>query len=295
MLVVTGTANGGHMQVLETENWQSVYKNQSMGTDLSVLAVHPSGPMAAVAGGPLQGSKDTEHLWSGGLEVGDFKNGRPLVAKLSGANDVTKALAFAPDGSKLATGSLDGSVRLWKVPLEPKPSMLSQPSGVVGLAYTGDGNSLAVATLNDGVLLWDVESKQQIDKLPDSLQTYPPEQGKTLACSHNGSLVAYLNKDNRVTIYDWKAKSNVAKLPPIAGKTFVLAFSPNDKLLATGGDSQKVELWTRTTGKLLHSLSAHFDTIRSLCFFPEGDKLLTQASDGTLRVWDVSKVVAADD
>jgi WD40 repeat protein len=150
---------------------------------------------------------------------------------------------------------------------------------------------LAVATLKNGVLLWDRSTRLEADKLPEPKQNYAVEEGKALACSNSGSLVAYLNKNNRVTIYDLAAKATVATLPSIEGKTLVLAFSPNDKLLATAGESKTVDLWDTSTGKPVYSLKGHFDTVRSICFFPTRPKLISLADDGTLRLWDISKFV----
>jgi WD40 repeat protein len=73
------------------------------------------------------------------------------------------------------------------------------------------------------------------------------------------------------------------------GKTCVIAFSPNDKLLATGDESKQVEVWDVATSKRVTTFTGHFEPIRSLCFFPTRTELLSLAGDGTIRLWDVSK------
>ena len=290
VLVAVGKQSGGHLQVWGTQSWQSAINEENLGNDLMELAIHPTKPMIAIAGGPIAKGNEPGQKWSYGLEVCEFNQDQVKTALLHGHSDVVNALAFAPDGGGLATGSLDSSVRLWKVPLEPKPEVLNQPSGVVGLAYSSDGKSLFVATAKDGVLVWDLSTKQQTDKLPEAMQNYSPEERLALACSHSGLLVAYLNAESRVTVYNAEQKSTVCTLPKSKGSTLVISFSPDDKLLATAGEGKKVELWEAATGKLVHFFTGHHGTIRSLQFFPKEEKLLSLGDDSTLRVWDISSI-----
>jgi WD40 repeat protein len=249
----------------------------------------------AVSGGPIAPLNVQPKNYSCGAEIFDFTKGMPQVTGLHGGHghtDLIKATAFSPDGESWATGSLDCDLKIWKIQLQhPLPSVLKQPSGVVGLTYSADGKSIAVATLKDGVLLWNLDAPLTPDKPPESKQLYSPDEGQALATSHDGTLLAYINNDVRLTIYDWKAKSTVTTLPEIKGNTFVIAFSPNDKFLATGGDSNQVELWDAATGKHVATFTGHSEPIRSLAFFPTRPELLSLAGDGTVRIWDVSKYV----
>ncbi len=71
---------------------------------------------------------------------------------------------------------------------------------------------------------------------------------------------------------------------------YALAFSPDGKLLATGGWDQKVRLWDVATGKERHILSGHRSAIRALAFSPEGSILAsTGGADRDIRLWEPSK------
>jgi WD40 repeat protein len=286
-LVTEGDGYGIQFRFWDTSTWQPFRQEPTFGRDSTVMALHPSEPMIAVAGGPIaQAQAGVRAGLSFGLELCDFSKGQQDFAALLGHNDVIQALAFSPDGALLASGGKDRLVCLRKIPLEAHADTLNLPSEVMGVVFTADGKTLAVATKNDGVTLWDVPSRKQIDKLPDAAAKYV--SGKALATSHNGLKFAYLNADRRVTIYDWQAKANISTLRHVGGETLVIAFSSDDKLLATAGDSAKVQLWDVATGKELHGFFGHFQPIRNLFFLPDGNKLVSVADDATLRVWDIS-------
>ncbi|MGA1130816.1 MAG: TIR domain-containing protein [Prochlorotrichaceae cyanobacterium] len=64
-----------------------------------------------------------------------------------------------------------------------------------------------------------------------------------------------------------------------------LAISANDRLLATGGKSGEVSLWSLETGAILQTWSAHSEALTSLTFSPDSQSLLT-AGGGTVYRWD---------
>jgi WD40 repeat protein len=68
-----------------------------------------------------------------------------------------------------------------------------------------------------------------------------------------------------------------------------VAFSPDDKILATGSIDGTVKLWDARTGEDLATLKGHKSWVNSLAFTPDGLTLATGGSDATVRLWDVAK------
>jgi WD40 repeat protein len=73
------------------------------------------------------------------------------------------------------------------------------------------------------------------------------------------------------------------------GQTFVLSWSPDSQLLASGAiDDPVVRIWNASDGRLVHKLEGHIDWIRSVVFAPDGKTLASGSFDGTVRLWDVA-------
>ena len=78
-----------------------------------------------------------------------------------------------------------------------------------------------------------------------------------------------------------------------ADRVTALAFSPDGKLLASGGGTPsrdgEVKLWRVSDGTLARAISkTHADSINSVAFSPDGEFLATAAGDRFARVWRVS-------
>lgn len=71
------------------------------------------------------------------------------------------------------------------------------------------------------------------------------------------------------------------------GEVVVVAFSPDGKILATGGVDKTVKLWNTSTREELVTLHGHTQAIEDIAFSPDGKYLATAADDKTVRIWKV--------
>ena len=71
------------------------------------------------------------------------------------------------------------------------------------------------------------------------------------------------------------------------GAVTAVAFSPDEKLLASSGADNIVKLWDMTTGKELFTLRGHLAAVTSVCFSPDGARLVSGAGN-VVKIWDVT-------
>jgi WD40 repeat protein len=66
-----------------------------------------------------------------------------------------------------------------------------------------------------------------------------------------------------------------------------IAWSPNGKLIASGGEDDIIRLWNTQTGKPLEPLVGHSGAIYSLAWSSDGQTLASGSGDGNIHIWAV--------
>ena len=70
------------------------------------------------------------------------------------------------------------------------------------------------------------------------------------------------------------------------GSVHSVAFSPDGKFLASGGDDHTVRIWSVETGECLKVLKEQESSVHSVAFSPDGKFLASGGRDKIVRIWE---------
>ncbi len=204
------------------------------------------------------------------------------------------APALSPDGKSLLVGSEDRLVRLYDLGSGKLAATFGPHGGAVrSLAFSPKGDR-AVTSADGVVKVWDIATGSGVIAFgyPAAKAGDPSPAVQAALLLGDGRLVAAAEKTARMWTIEG-AWSDVRTFGPHVFRVLAIDFSPDGKLMATGGGepsrSGEVKIWDVATGKLIRSLdNLHSDTVFALRFSPDGTKLASASADKYLKVVNVA-------
>jgi len=189
------------------------------------------------------------------------------TATLEGHSDAVVAALFAPDGSTLATGSGDATVRLWDLDTElPKHQMRGHRNWILCLAFSPDCKWLASGSMDGEVRIWDPKTGKgrgggalKVHKKWVTSLAWEPlhtaKEGKWRLASSG--------KDGKTVVWDVNIGRSQFNLSGHTAAVTSVKWG-GQKLIFTGSQDRSIKVWSDVDGKLVRSLEGHGHWVNSL-------------------------------
>ncbi|HQP25667.1 MAG TPA: PDZ domain-containing protein, partial [Smithellaceae bacterium] len=240
------------------------------------------------------------HLW-------DVFSAREIM-NFTGHSIMISDASFSPDGRYIVSGGQDRMIKIWDAQTGIQVKTLSgNASWVHSASFAPSGLQAVSASEDRSVRLWDVAAGKQIDSfrfrwtidLPEEKERYEYLKSivKMAIFSRDGNSLLSRVEGEKGAIIIWNAVDGKVKKFFIDEKFLLgkpaVQFSPDEKLIISGGGDKLVKIWDVATGKELKRLAGHEDDISAVSFSPDGRYALSAGGrswskkDCTIRLWDV--------
>ncbi|KAL4742401.1 WD40 repeat-like protein [Aspergillus similis] len=226
-----------------------------------------------------------------------------LHQMLEGHSEPVFSVSWSPDGSLIASGSIDNTVRIWdpatgqcKLVLKGHSNLLASCSSdktikiwnpsTAQCTLTLKGHNKSVYSINwspDGALL----ASSSIDK---TIKIWNPGHRdkimSTASWSPDGNRLASVLEDKTIRIWDLASSEYTWTLKGHSEQVTSISWAPNGDWLASSGQDNTVRIWDLTTGQPISILEGRSDAINPISWSPDGTLLAFGSSDYTIKLWN---------
>jgi WD40 repeat protein len=232
-----------------------------------------------------------------------------VIKVLKGHTNTVRAIAFRPDGLRLASIGDDKTIRIWDVEkgeaalkIEPAKAGANLVGRFEAISYAPKGDLIAVVNQDGKLAIYDVSGKDAKLKMAASVvgqagTVYAVKYTPDGTGLYTGGETPTPPRLTAAPAPDAPPANPMAAAAPavrsFSGHTdrvAALDVTPDGTLLVTGSADKTCRVWEANTGKSLKVFAAHGAEVAVLAIRPDGKEVASADDAGIVRVWPLGAV-----
>jgi eukaryotic-like serine/threonine-protein kinase len=265
-------AGGGTVMVFDATSGQ-LKQSLPQSAEVLCLAFSPDDRSLAVGSRGL-----------GGMRILDVETGQ-VVRIVRGFEFTPFAVAYSPDGSRLATGCTDGALRIWDAARSQDAVEWNSNRWTGPVIWSPDGQHLACGVTEGKIAICEVSSGKTIQSIAGDIHGL-----RQPAWSSDGKLLAWATEGpgtfSLINVETGKRRFTFDHGAPIRA----LEFNPNGRQLASASkDIPVVKIWDPRNGQQIQTLATNGRGVLALAWSPDGTRIATAGINAAIQIWSASE------
>lgn len=235
---------------------------------------------------------------------------------LLGHTDWVQRVCFSHNGTMIASGSHDGTVKIWNVlTKELIHTFTGHSSYVLDVCFSPDDTVIASCGIDKTIKIWSVSNKVLLDTIPgnDGIKSicFSPD-GKIIMFNNKGSIGRWnvqtgkvmsslLGHTNNISCISVSPDNTMFALGSDNGieihhdekihgigipKAHSICFSHDSTKIVSGHPDHTVKIIDVKKGEILRTLYGHTASVSSVCFSPDSKQVISGSDDKNIIIWD---------